>query len=152
MNKSVTAVSYALAPMQAGMLFQHLYSPLDGVNIEQLVCSFAGVDEVALEYAWQQVWQANDVLRTGFVWSGSDQPVQSVYTDIALPWRCLDWRNQPGDHQAELQTFLRLDRLTGFQLDQPPLMRFTLIKSNDDSGWFGLITISCWMGVHFRDF
>ncbi|HRQ23949.1 MAG TPA: condensation domain-containing protein, partial [Anaerolineales bacterium] len=122
--------AYPLSPMQAGMLFQYLYDPKNGVDIEQLVCSFSNVDIPALRHAWEQVWQINDVLRLGFEWTGLDQPLQRAHDDAAFSWNELDWRGVPNPETA-LKDFLRLDRLQGFQLDRPPLLRLTLIRRGE---------------------
>jgi surfactin family lipopeptide synthetase C len=135
MNSSVSASPYALSPMQAGMLFQSLYSSKAGVDIEQLVCSFAKVNISRLEFAWQQIWQTNEILRTGFDWFGLDQPVQRIHEELALPWQCLDWRNLSDDPREKLENFLRQDRQAGFKLNQPPLMRLTLIQVKDHNYW-----------------
>ena len=133
MDSSVSTPPYALSPMQTGMLFQSLYNSKTGVDVEQLVCSFANIDIATLEFAWQQVWQTNGILRTGFDWFGRDQPIQIVQDELALPWQYLDWRNDSIDFSEKFESFLRQDRRTGFKLDQPPLMRLTLIQLAEHS-------------------
>ncbi len=60
---------YPLSPMQAGMLFQHLYRPGSGVDIEQLAGSLhEALDTAALEQAWQRVAARHAALRTSFDW------------------------------------------------------------------------------------
>jgi amino acid adenylation domain-containing protein len=135
MENSALNGTYALSPMQAGMLFQSLYCPGKGLDIEQLLCDVADANPAALEFAWGQVWQVNEILSTGFDWLGFDQPVQRIHHDISLPWQLLDWRNLPGDPQEQLGNFLRQDRLAGFHLNQPPLMRLTLIQAKDGNTW-----------------
>lgn len=135
MNSSSSTNAYALSPMQAGMLFQSLYSSKAGVDIEQLVCSFADANIPRLEFAWQQIWQTNEILRTSFDWFGLDQPVQHIHEELALPWQYLDWRNVSDDPREKLDNFLRQDRQTSFKLDQPPLMRLTLIQAKDNNFW-----------------
>lgn len=134
MNFDDARDAYPLSPMQAGMLFQYLRDSKNGVNIEQLVCGFSGVDVSALRRAWEQVWQINDVLRLGFEWRGLNQPLQRAHDNLTFPWNELDWRSEPNP-QAALQDFLRLDRLTGFELDRPPLLRLTLIRRGETDFW-----------------
>ena len=133
--KSITGQpsSYPLSPLQAGMLFQSLYRLKTGIDIQQMVCSFKEIDIAGLEFAWKQVWQTHEVLRTSFEWFGLDDPVQCIHSEAVLPWRYLDWRNLPGDWQERLEAFLRQDRLEGFELNRPPLMRLVLIQVQDGS-------------------
>jgi amino acid adenylation domain-containing protein len=127
---------YPLSPMQAGMLFQNLYDSEMGVDVEQLLCTFKDVEIPALEYAWLQVWQTNEILRSSFDWSGDEEPTQRTHgQDMALPWQYLDWRGMSGDPHSELKKFLYQDRLQSFNLNQPPLMRFTLIQYRDGNFW-----------------
>lgn len=135
MGNGTLTISYPLSPMQEGMLFQNLYDPQTGVDIEQLVCAFSGINTPALERAWRQVWRANAVLRSSFEWFGLEEPVQHIHHDLDLPWQELDWRNLPDDSQERFRKFLREDRLAGFNLNQPPLMRFTLIQRRDGDFW-----------------
>ena len=125
---TVPMLSYPLSPMQAGMLFQSLYRSKTGIDIEQMICSFEDIDRVGLECAWKHIWQTHEVLRTSFEWFGLDEPIQRVHPDTALPWLYLDWRNRPEPWQEKLEEFLRQDRLAGFELNHPPLMRLTLIQ------------------------
>lgn len=133
MHNTVPLPSYPLAPLQAGMLFQSLYGARTGIDIEQMVCSMQGVDAAALEAAWNQVWQAQEVLRTSFEWFGLDEPTQRAVPDLPLPWQFLDWRDRRGSCEEDLEDFLRQDRLEGFQLNRPPLMRLALIRVINES-------------------
>ena len=127
-----THLPYPLSPLQSGMLFQTLLRPAQGLDIVQLVCTLPqDIDLVLLEQAWRQVWQVNEVLHTGFDWLGSEQPTQRIHPGIAFPWRRIDWRDTPDDPHEILDVFLRQDRLEGFALNQPPLMRFTLLQDNE---------------------
>src|SRR4051812_29951660 len=86
-------VSYALTPLQQGMLAQHLRAPGSGVDIEQLVCTLpehANAD--ALRDAWAAVVERHDVLRTSLEWNGLDQPRQTVFASVKLPFAQIDWR------------------------------------------------------------
>lgn len=136
MNRGVSADVYSLAPMQAGMLFQSLYSPQSGVDIEQMVCSFTGINISALQLAWDAIWHANEELRVSFDWQASGQPLQQVHASLALPWDVLDWQSTPNNNpQQQLDLFLRQDRQRGFNLARPPLMRLTLICLPNEKFW-----------------
>ncbi len=69
-----------------------------------------------------------------FVWEGRKQPLQVVRKQVDLPWSYLDWQELSStDQQQKLEAFLREDREKGFQLNQAPLMRCTLIRLGDQT-------------------
>ncbi|HEX8282851.1 MAG TPA: amino acid adenylation domain-containing protein [Pyrinomonadaceae bacterium] len=126
---------YPLSPVQHGMLFHCLLSPEVGVYFVQKSCTLKGdLDVAALERAWQKVLDRHPVLRTGFVWEGMDEPVQVVYRGVRLPIRQEDWRGLSADEQgARLAEHLRVERRSGFDLTQAPLMRLDLFRLADDA-------------------
>ncbi|NEQ81204.1 MAG: amino acid adenylation domain-containing protein, partial [Moorea sp. SIO2I5] len=128
-NKNIESLC-PLSPMQEGMLFHTLYAPNSGVYIEHVLLTFTGDLNVnAFKQSWQQVIQRHGVLRTMFVWEGRKQPLQVVRKQVDLPWSYLDWQEfSSTEQQQKLEAFLREDRDKGFQLNQAPLMRCTLIK------------------------
>jgi len=129
---------YPLSPMQQGMLFHTLYAPDSGVYIEQLCCRIHGTFDVAMfEHAWRRVMDRHTVLRTAFVFGGLKEPAQVVYRSVNLPIRYLDWRPDPaGTLQSRLDAYCEADRREGFRLDDPPLMRLTLIWTADHEWYF----------------
>jgi len=126
---------YPLTPMQAGMLFHHLYDHATGVYFEQMNCTLRGaLDVQVLQRAWQQVIDRHAVLRTAFQWTHSAEPFQVVYRRVPLPIDQHDWRNLTASAQvAELEAFLRADRARSFDLTQAPLMRLALIHTGAES-------------------
>jgi non-ribosomal peptide synthase protein (TIGR01720 family) len=126
---------YPLAPMQQGMLFHALYGGDSGVYFDQLSCTLVGgFDLAAFERAWRQVLARHAILRTAFLWSGLEEPLQRVEEQVALPLESLDWRRVPAAEQGErLRRFLAADRERGFTLEQAPLMRLTLIRLAEDA-------------------
>ncbi|MCC5622887.1 non-ribosomal peptide synthetase, partial [Nostoc sp. CHAB 5715] len=66
---------------------------------------------------------------SAFYWEQRDKSFQVVFRQVELPWTFLDWRELSyKEQQARLEEFLESDRSLGFDLKQPPLMRFTLIQ------------------------
>ncbi|HEY4388160.1 MAG TPA: condensation domain-containing protein, partial [Ktedonobacteraceae bacterium] len=124
---------YPLSPMQQGLLFHSLYAPASGVYVEQLICQLQGkLDLPAFEQVWQHLIAQHAILRTAFLWQEGQEPLQLVARQVALPCRVLDWRAQPAEQQqAELEVFLQEDRRTGFEVQQAPLMRLTLIRLSE---------------------
>ncbi|MCB0090435.1 MAG: amino acid adenylation domain-containing protein, partial [Caldilineaceae bacterium] len=124
---------YPLAPMQAGMLFHTLYTPNDGAYLQQIGFHLRGaLDVVRFQQAWEGLLNRHPILRTGFVWQGVDTPLQVVYKDLTLAWDIQDWRGLSSSVQeSELSNLLAKERAKGFDLNQPPLMRFSLLRLGD---------------------
>lgn len=129
---------YPLSPLQSGMLLQTLGAPESGVGFQQLNCTIRGRLDVALfERVWQRVVDRHPILRTAFLWSGLDEPLQVVRLKAKLPLELGDWRGLPEVEQSErLEAYLRDDRARGFELSKAPLMRLTLIRLADDTHQF----------------
>ena len=124
---------YPLTPLQQGLLFHTLSAPQSGIYIEQVSCTLRGEIEVgALERAWQRVIMRYAILRTAFVWQELSEPLQIVFPQAKLPTHILDWRSRSQEQQgADLEAFLYADRTEGFDLDQAPLMRVTLVRLSE---------------------
>lgn len=124
---------YPLTPLQQGMHFHTRLSPCSGQYFVQLCLELAGdLNTGALRQAWQALLDRHDVLRTGFVHQGLEEPVQAVCKTAALPWREEDWRGfAPDRREAELERWLQEDRQAGFDLTRPPLMRLTLLREGE---------------------
>ncbi|MGW5053661.1 non-ribosomal peptide synthase/polyketide synthase [Actinokineospora sp. NPDC004072] len=108
-----------LTPLQAGMLFHSLVDTASGAYFNQLAVPLSGVsDPTALGRAWQEVVDANPLLRTHVVWEDVDWPVQVVHRRAEVPVSYVDDRD---DLLAE-------DAAAGIRLDQAPLMRVTIAR------------------------
>ncbi|MNW26218.1 Linear gramicidin synthase subunit D [compost metagenome] len=129
---------YPLSPSQRGMLFHTLYAPESGVYVVQYRCLFEGpLHGPSLEHAWNHVVRRHDILRTGFVWEEIDKPVQVVYEEMPVTLETLDWTGQsPEEQQEALRNYLNKGRSKGFDLGVPPLMRFTLIRLDEERHQF----------------
>ncbi len=127
-----------LSPMQEGMLFQSLLAPTTGVFFEQLVIPLgSGLDVPAFESAWQAIIDRTPVLRTSFYWGDLEKPVQIVHRKVNITLEHLDWMATPHkDRTQRMDNFLKEARLAGFDLDTPPLMRFSLIRMAFNEQWF----------------
>ena len=125
---------YPLSPMQKGMLFHSLYAPQAGEYITQSTGALHGTLNVeAFRQAWQQVMDRNAILRTAFIWEELEEPVQVVCRGVSLPLVEYDWRSLSAeDQETQLAELLEEERLRGFDLAEPPLMRLVLIRLEDD--------------------
>ncbi|HYL97475.1 MAG TPA: amino acid adenylation domain-containing protein, partial [Blastocatellia bacterium] len=127
--------THPLTPTQQGMLFHTLYESETGVYVTQLLFTLTGpLDIRSLTAAWQAVTNRHPALRTAFRWRGIEQPEQIVESTVLIRIDELDWRELSDHRQAEtLDSLLTEDRARGFDLARAPLMRFTLVRTGDDS-------------------
>ncbi|MCG8349645.1 MAG: amino acid adenylation domain-containing protein, partial [Chloroflexales bacterium] len=137
-NKRNIEAIYPLSPMQQGMLFHSLYAPESGVYIEQMSCVLRGDLDVALfERAWQRVIERYSTLRTAFAWKSTEQMLQVVQRQVALPLVYEDWRTMSvPEQQAQLAARLAAERAQGFDLSRAPLIRLILLRIADDAFHF----------------
>ncbi|WP_424102425.1 amino acid adenylation domain-containing protein [Moorena producens] len=125
---------YPLSPMQEGMLFESLYAPESGVYVEQLLLKVGYLQVDIWEQAWQQVVQRHSVLRTFIIWEDRQQPLQVVLKHVDWSWQHQDWRDlSVTEQQQQLEALLVSDRQQRFALNHPPLMRWYLIRLEDES-------------------
>lgn len=118
---------YELSPMQQGILFHSLYSQSEGMYFHQLAWTFEGALNVdAFEQAWHRVVARHPVLRSSFHASELEKPLQVVRSTVELPWEELSWEGAT-ELEERRSLFLQEDRSQGFELDEAPLMRCTLI-------------------------
>ena len=122
--------SYALSPLQQGMLFHTLYAPQPGVEIVQFVFNIhAYLNVNAFKQAWQQLIDLSPNLRTSFQWEGLDEPLQRIHRSALLSFIEEDWRTTSLDEQRKrIDEFVRADRRRGFDLTRAPMMRVALFQ------------------------
>jgi len=143
---------YPLSPMQQGMLFHTLYAPESGVYFEQIGCALRGeIDAEAFRKAWTRILERHPILRTSFVWENISEPHQVVFRSVGLQLKQMDWRGMSREVQDELlASSLKDDRVGGFDLSRPPLMRWMLIRIADREYhfvWsFHHILLDAWSG------
>jgi len=134
MNKNNIEDIYLLSPLQEGLLFHALYTPESAAYFLQLKFSLHGrLDVAAWQRAWEQVIERHPILRTSFIWTRQDKPLQVVRKRVNLPWQQQDWRGIAADEQQErLETFLGADQKQGLDLSKAPLLRMALIRMTDE--------------------
>jgi arthrofactin-type cyclic lipopeptide synthetase B len=114
---------YGLAPLQAGILYHHLATTEGDPYVLQVQFSFNGQEPVeAFIRSLQSVIERNDILRTGIVWEGLDEPVQVVLRQALLVVEQIEV-DPSSDVLAQLQQ--RFDpRHYRLDLSRASLMRF----------------------------
>src|ERR1043165_2612697 len=125
--KNIEAI-YQLSPQQQGMLFESVLTPDSGIHVEQLIRTLEGkLNFAALTRAWAEIVQRHSIMRTGFVWKEQGEPLQVVLRAIDISIQQYDLRSA-SDAAAELNSWLKADRLRGFHLAKPPLMRLAAFQ------------------------
>ena len=136
-TKSIESI-YPLSPSQQGMLFETLFASSEGIHIEQLIVNLqAQLDLLVFEKAWQCIVERHSLLRTAFVWEGLDEPLMVVLKGVEVTLEQQDWRGlSPSMQQEKLETYLRADRLRGFQMTRAPLIRLALLQVDENTYQF----------------
>ncbi|CCK30419.1 hypothetical protein BN159_6040 [Streptomyces davaonensis JCM 4913] len=130
-----------LTPLQEGMLFHALYDS-EAVDVYTIQAPLELVGEVsadALRAACTAVLARHAVLRAGFRQRAEGQAVQLIKRTVRTPWTELDLSADPEQVQREkLRSFLEEERVRRFDMADPPLMRFALVRLAEDQHAFVL--------------
>ncbi|MGY2402552.1 amino acid adenylation domain-containing protein [Pseudomonas sp. SDO5271_S396] len=119
---------YPLAPLQEGILFHHASTEQGDPYVMQSQFAFDSVERFeAFAQALQGVMDRHDILRTGVVWEGLQQPSQVVWRSARLPVQALELDPADGDIAAQLHA--RFDaRHYRLDVTQAPLLRLAWAK------------------------
>ncbi|MEH1938078.1 MAG: amino acid adenylation domain-containing protein [Nostoc sp.] len=136
-TKNIESI-YPLSPSQQGMLFETLSASESGIHLEQCILNLQEeLDSLAFEKAWQRVVDRHSIFRTAFIWEDQDQPLQVVLKGVEVSLEQQDWRGLSLSQQQEkLETYLSADRLRGFEMTEPPLMRLALFQVGSNAYQF----------------
>lgn len=117
---------YPLSAMQQGMLFHARLEPETGVYFEQHIVELKGkLDREVFKLAWTSVIKQHEILRTSFIWEGLDQSLQVVHKHCDIN---IDYIK----HKIDFKEFLKQDRIKGFDFKEAPLMRISLISTDEN--------------------
>ncbi|WEV24180.1 amino acid adenylation domain-containing protein [Streptomyces sp. 71268] len=122
-----------LSPLQQGLAYHALAdtSALD-VYVVQLDLELTGaLDADRLRRAAQAVVDRHASLRAGFRQLADGTLVRYTVAAVPVAWRQRDLRAEP-DPFAALARLAEADRVERFDLDRPPLLRFTLARVAPD--------------------
>ncbi|KPG85162.1 non-ribosomal peptide synthetase [Pseudomonas sp. RIT-PI-o] len=130
---------YALAPLQAGILYHHLASHSGDPYVLQAQFAFAGLAQIKdFVRALNSVITRHDILRTSVVWEGLEAPVQVVWREAPLNLERVDADELAGDALEQMQA--RFDpRHYRLDLTQAPLMRFAYTEDQANQRWVGIL-------------
>ncbi|WP_460404175.1 amino acid adenylation domain-containing protein, partial [Actinophytocola sediminis] len=119
-------------PVQRGLLFHSLQGHTD-VYVEQVSLTVCGaLDAEVLDQAVREVVDRHTVLRVGIRFAGLPAPVMVVAPARETPLRVRDLRALGQGAVAEARAEAARDRLRGFDLTRPPLVRFQLFRLTSD--------------------
>ncbi|WP_152379828.1 non-ribosomal peptide synthetase [Paenibacillus brasilensis] len=124
---------YELSPLQKGILYHYLQDSKSNAYFEQMVLSFTGsVDVPIFEKSINALIQKYDILRTAFIHSSFNTPIQLVLKErpttlIFKDLSCMDRSEQ----QLYLEGFKLKDREISFDLQSDVLIRFALFQLNE---------------------
>ncbi|MFF3847789.1 amino acid adenylation domain-containing protein [Streptomyces sp. NPDC002328] len=124
-----------LSPLQEGLFFHAAYDATGtDAYTGQIVLTLDGpLDASALRQACGALLARHDALRAAFTDRGLDRPVQVVAGDVEVPWASVDLTTHPTDERdAVWERLLADDRARRFDLERPPLVRFTLVRAGQD--------------------
>ncbi|MEV0703323.1 amino acid adenylation domain-containing protein, partial [Saccharopolyspora sp. NPDC050389] len=120
-----------LSPLQEGLLFHALHQGSGPDEyVVQVVLELDGPLRAAeLRGAAEAILRRHPNLSAAFWFEGVDSPVQVIPRSVTLPWAEFDLRGRTVDEQrAERERLLLEQREAGFDLFDPPLLRFALIR------------------------
>jgi amino acid adenylation domain-containing protein/non-ribosomal peptide synthase protein (TIGR01720 family) len=126
---------YALSASQQSMIFHHLYSPESSVTVEHEVFGIKSELNIeAFKKVWKTLTERHASLRASFHWQGLDKPLQVIHQNLEVPFNVLDIQTLPATQREEqFNRFLEADRIRGFDLSEPPLMRIFVFKLEKSS-------------------
>ncbi|TQM25342.1 non-ribosomal peptide synthetase [Nocardia bhagyanarayanae] len=127
---------WPLSPLQYGLLFHAWYDTdtADGYTVQTRLTLAGRVDAARLRAAAQVLVDRHENLRVAFV-ETPDGPRQLVLADAEVRWHESDLTHlaESVERTRELDRILALDANTRFDLTWPPLLRFELIRTADDT-------------------
>ncbi|PBP95022.1 non-ribosomal peptide synthetase, partial [Pseudomonas congelans] len=130
---------YPLAPLQEGILYHHIAAEQGDPYVLQAQFTIASRERFdAFTTALQQVIDRHDILRTGVVWEGLDEPAQVVWrkADLVLSEITLE----PASGTASEQLQQRFDpRHYRLDISQAPLLRLAFTHDVANQCWVAML-------------
>jgi amino acid adenylation domain-containing protein/non-ribosomal peptide synthase protein (TIGR01720 family) len=132
LKQSIQSI-YRLTGLQHGMLFHGLYEDGSGSYMRQFECDIKDLNIEAFTKSWNLIVKQHSILRSAFYYEELSIPLQVVFNEINLPIEILDYSDLGGnDLSKALSEFRIKDHHKGFRFDKSPLIRITLIKTQEN--------------------
>ncbi|WP_329341309.1 amino acid adenylation domain-containing protein [Streptomyces sp. NBC_01352] len=141
MKRSALEDILPLSPLQEGLLFHNVFDEkaLDIYTVQMVLDLEGALDAKALRTAAAALLARHANLRTALRHEGLSRPVQIVLKDVPLAWQEVDLSGLPQDErEREARRVLDADRARRFDLAEPPLVRFILLRYGPDRHRFVL--------------
>ncbi|MCX6584763.1 MAG: amino acid adenylation domain-containing protein [Candidatus Aminicenantes bacterium] len=122
---------YTLTPMQQGMLFHALIDNSSYSYFEQISYRMQGEMNIALvEKSMNELFKRHDILRTAFVYTDLDFPLQVVLRDRVVDFYYEDISKIGGAKEKEdfIKEFKIRDKNHSFDLSKDVLMRVSILQ------------------------
>ncbi|MDP9679488.1 amino acid adenylation domain-containing protein/non-ribosomal peptide synthase protein (TIGR01720 family), partial [Paenibacillus jamilae] len=129
---------YALTPMQKGMLFFSLMDENSAAYFEQASFELNGrFDVVTFGKSLDLLVQRHEALRTNFINSWKDEPVQVVFRNRSGQLYYEDLRGlEKEERKARVEAFTLADKAKGFNLAEDALLRISILQTGDETYHF----------------
>ncbi len=126
---------YPLAPLQEGILFQHLVTTQGDPYLAPFLLGFDSRTRLdSFLSVLQTLVQRHDVLRTAVVWKNVEAPLQVVLRQVEVPVEELT------SHTSAEQLLTRFDpRTYRLDLSKAPLLRAIVAHGQDSGQWLLLL-------------
>ncbi|MCW8997082.1 MAG: amino acid adenylation domain-containing protein, partial [Kangiellaceae bacterium] len=131
-TNSVEAI-FPATSLQQGFVYHYLSQPQDDAYRVQLLLDYHHELNIKLyQKAWRMASQSFPILRTAFDWDGEGDILQVISSAPSIDESKFSYQDLSGldevQQQQKLQQILQRDRLQGFDLSQPGMLRFIIIK------------------------
>ncbi|MFF4006851.1 amino acid adenylation domain-containing protein [Streptomyces sp. NPDC001717] len=120
-----------LSPLQEGLFFHSAFDTgaMDAYTGQIVLTLTGALDEDTLRASCDRLLRRHTALRSAFTDQGLDGPAQIVVESVEVPWEAVDLGGLgAADREREWQRLLAADRARRFDLERPPLVRFTLVR------------------------
>ncbi|WP_323865025.1 condensation domain-containing protein, partial [Xenorhabdus cabanillasii] len=127
-------VIFPATSLQQGFIYHYLAQPQDDAYRVQLLLDYhTNVDLAAYQQAWSLASLRFPILRTAFDWEGELLQVVTAGASIgAANFTVQDLSRLPAEERdAAIDAIQQHDRTQPFDLSQPGLIRFTIIRQHD---------------------
>jgi amino acid adenylation domain-containing protein len=132
--------AYPLGRLQAGMIYHRELHPEAAIYHD--VMSFhvkAPLHLELLQQAIEQLCARHPALRTSFDLSRYSEPLQLVHRSVPLPLEVEDLGGlDPEAQESAITAWIEADKARGFDIAQPPLIRFHVHRRSDETLQFTL--------------
>ncbi|GAA0290740.1 hypothetical protein GCM10010302_31620 [Streptomyces polychromogenes] len=120
-----------LSPLQEGLFFHSAFDTgaMDAYTGQIVLTLEGALDEDTLRASCDRLLRRHSALRSAFTDQGLDGPAQVVVESVEVPWEAVDLGGLgSADREREWRRLLAADRARRFDLERPPLVRFTLVR------------------------